>query len=618
MVTAISTTKVTKRAPTPKRPPLLPSESDNAIAPPRRPKVREVTSRYMSSSSSSSSSFSSPPKRSNSPLVTRAVNSNLMRQKLTPAVMQRSQSTERRRLGTPRPSGETPVAQRMLLTSTRSLSVSFQGESFSFQVSKAKPPPASQSVRKSTPERRKVTANTPTATRGRVNGNSEQMENSVSRSLDQHRWPGKSQQQQANFMNRSLDCGIFLRNSNRPGNNVVRSLRDSLLDPRVSQEATLRLESNKNGGSELEIEPEELVPSDNESVTSSSSSGARDNGGKQMHGGSRVVPARFLQEANNPLRRQTDLPAPRNGGIGNRAMDPPKLLVPKKSLLASPASSPRGIVNSRLQGSPIRSAIRPASPSTLASPSPWSPSRGVSPSRGRNGIASSLTSRFVNEPSVLSFAVDVPRGKTGENRVADAHSLRLMHNRLMQWRFVNARADASLSVQTLNSEKSLYGAWEATSSLRESVIAKRVELQLLKLHFKLISIFKEQMIYLEDWAKLDPVYSGSLSGATEALKASTLRLPVFGGAKIDLLNLKDAICSAMDVMQAMASSIRLLLPKVVNVKSLVVELDNLSAKERCLLEECQDLLSTIRTIQVRESSLISHTIQMKSLTRNQQ
>ena len=42
-----------------------------------------------------------------------------------------------------------------LFTSTRSLSVSFQGESFSFQVSKAKPAP-SPSVRKGTPERKKA------------------------------------------------------------------------------------------------------------------------------------------------------------------------------------------------------------------------------------------------------------------------------------------------------------------------------------------------------------------------------------------------------------------------------------------------------------------------------
>lgn len=622
MVTAISTTtttKNTKRASTPTRPPLLPSESDNAIV--RKPKAREVTSRYMySSSSSSSSSFSSPPKRTNSPLVNRTVNST--RQKLTTPVtvtpsVKRSQSTERQRQrqGTPRPNGETPVAQKMLFTSARSLSVSFQGESFSMPVSKAKPPPATvQSLRKSTPERRKVpaTVTTPTIGRGRVNGNSDQTENSISRSVDQHRWPAKSQQNQANFMNRSLDCGVLLRNSNGFGSNVVRSLRNSLLDPRVSHDgATLRSESNKNGGSEQVIEPE-LVPSDNESVTSGSSSGVQEFGGGKPQRSARaiVVPARFLQEATNPSSR--------NGGIGNRSTVPPKLLVPKKSVFDSPASSPRGILNNRLQGSPIRSAVRPASPSKLGMPSPRSPSRGVSPCRGRNGVASSLSSRFVNEPSVLSFAVDVPRGKIGENRVIDAHSLRLLHNRLMQWRFVNARADASLSVQTLNSEKSLYGAWVATSKLRESVAAKRIKLQLLKQHLKLLSILNEQMIYLEDWAILDRVYSGSLSGATEALKASTLRLPVFGGAKIDLLNLKEAICSAMDVMQAMASSICLLLPKVVNVKSLVVEVVSISAKERCLLDECQDLLSIIRTMQVRESSLISHSIQMKCLPRSQQ
>jgi hypothetical protein len=91
-------------------------------------------------------------------------------------------------------------------------------------------------------------------------------------------------------MNRSLDCGVSLRNLNGTGNNVVRSLRNSLLDPRASHDATLRSESNKNCGSEPE-----LVPSDNESVTSGSSSGAQGNGGGQPQQASRavVVPARF-------------------------------------------------------------------------------------------------------------------------------------------------------------------------------------------------------------------------------------------------------------------------------------------------------------------------------------
>lgn len=40
------------------------------------------------------------------------------------------------------------------------------------------------------------------------------------------------------------------------------------------------------------------------------------------------------------------------------------------------------------------------------------------------------------------------------------------------------------------------------------------------------------MIYLEELSLMDRDYSNSLSGATEALKASTLRLPVVGGARV--------------------------------------------------------------------------------------
>lgn len=41
-----------------------------------------------------------------------------------------------------------------------------------------------------------------------------------------------------------------------------------------------------------------------------------------------------------------------------------------------------------------------------------------------------------------------------------------------------------------------------------------------------------QINYLEEWSLLDRDHSSSLSGAIEALKASTLRLPVVGGAKV--------------------------------------------------------------------------------------
>ncbi|KAI4337039.1 hypothetical protein L6164_015498 [Bauhinia variegata] len=621
--TAINPKTATPRPQNPTRPPLLPSESDNAIAP-RKHKGREVSSRYMSSSSSSSS-WSSSSRRFKSPLVSRTVNSTPVNT-LTPSAQslsRRAQSVERKRQATPRPNSsyqgngnggaDAPAAQKMLFTSTRRLSVSFQGESFSIQVSKAKPTP-SPSLRKSTPERRKAT--TPAGGGG---GALDHTENS--KPVEQQRWPARIRQ--ANYMTKSLDSAEE-RKKLGESRDVVRSLQNLMVDVRAAFEGTensemgngevmkpaeVDLARNKDGGSELQFEP---VASDNESVSSGN------NGGGQGQRGGRgiVVPARLWQETNNTLRRQTDPASPSSRNTGNKVIAPSKHLVPKKSVFDSAISSPRGVINSRGQFSPIRAAARPASPSKLATPPPTSPMRGVNPSRVRNGVASTLNNTLSNVPSILSFAVDVRRGKIRDNGIVDAHFLRLMYNRLLQWRFVNARADATLSAQTLNTEKSLYDAWLATTKLRESVRAKRAELQLLKQRLKLVSVLKEQMKYLEDWALMDRVYSSSLSGAIEALKASTLRLPVVGGAKADLLNVKDAICSAVDVMQAMASSVRLLLPKVGDVNSRVIDVANLRAKELVLLDECRDLLSMIAAMEITECSLITHVIQLKCLPWN--
>ena len=149
MVTAVSSpinpkTRSTARTTqnlNPARPPLLPSDPDNALAP-RRPKSREVSSRYLSSASASSTSTFN---RCASPSISRRT------AMMTPtpsaaSAIKRSQSLERRRPATPRTNsldsrignascgggggGEITNAQRMLITSTRRLSVSFQGESF--------------------------------------------------------------------------------------------------------------------------------------------------------------------------------------------------------------------------------------------------------------------------------------------------------------------------------------------------------------------------------------------------------------------------------------------------------------------------------------------------------
>ncbi|RQO99590.1 hypothetical protein POPTR_014G017500v4 [Populus trichocarpa] len=608
MVTAVSTpinpkTRSTARTTqnlNPARPPLLPSDPDNALAP-RRPKSREVSSRYLSSASASSTSTFN---RCASPSISRRT------AMMTPtpsaaSAIKRSQSLERRRPATPRTNsldsrignancgggggGEITNAQRMLITSTRRLSVSFQGESFSFQVSKAKPTSSPSAVRKGTPERRKAT--TPIPTRG-----ADQAENS--RTMEQRRWPGRLRQQ--NSMTRSMDCsddgkklagsGVNLNvvralqnsmvgSSNNNNNNIIRSSIES----RLSSDSSA-IESAKpldvNGSA---VHSEHRLASDTESAssgtTSESSSGNAVGVGGQGERGARglIVPARFWKETNSRIRRQPEPGSPGSRNAGLKGPTPAKLIAPKKFGGDSPVSSPKGVVNSRGQLSPIRGgALRPASPSkfgTLSGAS-LSPMRGMSPSRVRNavgGVVSSNLSNVSSTFSILSFAADIRRGRIGENRIVEVHLLRILHNRMLQWRFVNARADYVLSAQRLNVE----------------------------------------MLYLEELALIDQDYSHSLSGAIEALQASTLRLPVVGGARADVQNLKDAICSAVDVMQAMASSICILLSKVEEVNSLVVELEKASRKECNRLYQCKDLLSTIAALQVKECSLKSHILQLK-------
>lgn len=418
----------------PSRPPLLPSDPDNAIAP-RRQKFREVTSRYLStpssssnSSISSSSSFAAASKRCASPFVSTST---------TPAI-KRSQSVERRQAVTPRPNnsmnlrssdgnnnGELSAAQKLLFTSTRSLSVSFQGDSFPYQFNKAKPAPSPSAARKGTPEKRKPTAITTTPGRG-----TDQTENS-----NTERLPASFRK--PNSMSRKVDCTEERKRLNASVNgNVVRALQNSMIDNRDSTAV----------GSEAQCDPS---ASDTESVSSGSTSGAPEsycNGNGDVKRGPRgiIIPARFWQETNSRLRRSDPL-----SPVSKKNTAPSKIIAPDKFGIDSPSSSPKGVVNSRGQLSPVRGSIRPASPSKLGASATSSPLRGMSPSRVRNGLASNL----LNTPSILSFNGDVLKmGKIGENKASDAHFLRLLHNRLLQWRFVNARAGAAMSSQKSNAE----------------------------------------------------------------------------------------------------------------------------------------------------------------------
>ncbi|TYI94949.1 hypothetical protein E1A91_D02G242800v1 [Gossypium mustelinum] len=536
--------------------------NDNGSTVKRKPRGRQVPSRYLSPSSSAATTMAAAaaaklPTRFPSPLLSRSTNTTAVAttgNKTATVLPKRSQSVDRRRPGD-QVSTELSAATKMLITSSRSLSVSFQGESFSIPVSKAKPQVGC--TRKAvTPERRKTTP---------VRDHAEN-----SKPVDRHRWPGRTREGNSgsgsgsNPLSRSLDC-YGERKMLGSGAVMVKSLQQSLmLDANYVNEVSY-----------------DLTASDTDSVSSGSTNGG--NGVSKGRNGSHniLVSARFWQETNSRLRRLQD---------------------PGSPLFTSPGS--------RISAPKSLGSTRPASPSKLWTSSASSPLRGLSPARVRNAVGGGqMLGNSVNSPSILSFSADIRRGRMGEDRIVDAHTLRLLYNRYLQWRFANARAEATFMVQELSAEqKNLWNVWVTISELLHSITLKRMKFLLLRQKLKLTSILKGQIAHLEAWAVLDRDHSSSLLGATEALKASTLRLPIVGKAIVDIQNLKDAVGSAVDVMHAMASSICSLSSKVKEMNSLVNELVSVAANERILLEQCKEHLSTLAAIQVNECSLRSHII----------
>jgi len=135
----------------------------------------------------------------------------------------------------------------------------------------------------------------------------------------------------------------------------------------------------------------------------------------------------FLRES--ALQKEDSLTSSRRASIG--ALPVRSKLLPAQRL-SSPSRMP--IIKSTL--SPLRT--RPSTPMQ---------SRGASPSRIR---PSSPTKQSSSTASVLSFIADVKGKKTYQ--LEDAHQLRLLHNRYLQWRFANAQADATMYIQKITAE----------------------------------------------------------------------------------------------------------------------------------------------------------------------
>lgn len=461
--------------PVPSRPPLNPSEKDNAAVL-RRPRIKEVTSRYLSSYSSPSSSTTSTSSSSSggtgATTTTSSSSSSHFRRFPSPLPTsrpstpssalprstgpKRSQSVDRTRPATPRSdhgrlnnaaATEASSASKALCTTTRSLSVSFQGGSFFYQTSKAKNAMLNP-TRKSTPERRR-TATTPVRN-NRMDSDGKDVrdhQSENSRPGEHHRWPA-ARNKQSNPLTRSLDYSS--------------EKKDSMFASTRLLQQSMMLDEGRRASFDV---GDLSASSDTDSVSSGSNSGAHESfipSRARITARGINVPARFWQENNSRLRRVPDPGSPLASPLP-RISSALKLVPMRKSLVDGVPLSPSTI------SSPLRGPARPSSPSKVAS----SPSRGItSPLRMRNNcqVAGSVTIGQPGiAPSMIDFASDLRRSRRGELRIEQAHLLRLLHNQHLQWRYVNARATSSQSVQKLTAEVGF-----STNLLQCSVIPVKI------------------------------------------------------------------------------------------------------------------------------------------------
>ncbi|RLM86249.1 protein SNOWY COTYLEDON 3-like [Panicum miliaceum] len=288
--------------------------------------------------------------------------------------------------------------------------------------------------------------------------------------------------------------------------------------------------------------------------------------------------------------------------------------------VASPAPAPvkkRSLFNGLLSSPFGRSSLKQHPPSK---PVASSFRRTASPSPGRRstdgpGSAGNMQGKASSTGCGFDGADTMKLKPPAAVKAEEEHQLRLRYTQHLQWRLVNAQAGAALSLQTAAAEKTLSGAWITILRMRKSVAIRKMQLQLLRNNCKLMSVLRGQMKYLEEWSFLERDYAHSLSGTTQALNATVLRLPVSNGAMADIQGIKKALSSAVDVMDTIGNSTSTRLPKLARTNVLASQLSKVFIQEHILIAQCRDLLSTLASMHVKYSSLQGQRIQMNQRRR---
>ncbi|XP_011076516.1 QWRF motif-containing protein 7 [Sesamum indicum] len=171
---------------------------------------------------------------------------------------------------------------------------------------------------------------------------------------------------------------------------------------------------------------------------------------------------------------------------------------------------------------------------------------------------------------------------------------RVAYNRLLQWRFANARAEASMAAVKRVAQKKLLNVWARISMMRNLMMEKRVLIQKLKRQLKLYHVMNSEMGLLNEWSRLEPKNVEAVGRVVRKLSAISICLPLLQNAEGDVMSVYDAMSMAMGVMEGIEAMI----------------LDMHSQQQKQFFQELENRVSMVASLEVQEKSLRVHHIQL--------
>ncbi|XP_057509162.1 QWRF motif-containing protein 3-like [Actinidia eriantha] len=217
------------------------------------------------------------------------------------------------------------------------------------------------------------------------------------------------------------------------------------------------------------------------------------------------------------------------------------------------------------------------------------------------------SSRVKGVGNLLSMGLDLFRGKKanasgssalGLGAAESVHQLRLNHNRLVQWRYANARAEAVNGNVAIQAQNNLVYAWNSITKLQHSVQQKNLQLEKEKLEMKLNSILHSQIKLLGAWGDMERQHLSALSITKDCLHSVICRVPLVEGAKMEPCSTSIALRRASDLATSIKSILCSFLPTTKKTALMLSELAKTVTQEKALLEEFLELLRIISTLEV--------------------